>query len=87
MELFRADAGGTDDTAAVRYMYYVLTHAIISNVQISGGAGDIPIETVSFNYGLIYWKYDPQDRETGEGSEPIGTGWDLKSNKQPDAEP
>ncbi len=97
-ELYRADASTSENTP-VRYMYYILTHAIISSVTThtmgdesvfaEGNKirGDIPLEKVTFNYGLIYWKYDPQSRETGEGSEPIGTGWDLITNAPPDAEP
>lgn len=86
LELYRADATSTENTP-VLYMYYIMTHAIISSVTVQGGGGEVPVETVTFNYGLIYWKYDPQSEEGGEGTAPVGTGWDLITNTPPDAEP
>ena len=86
IELFRSDSS-TSDSAPVLYMYYVLTDAIISSVTVGGEGGDLPVEQVTFNYGAIYWKYDPQNHEGGENGAPIGGGWDLITNKPPETEP
>ena len=67
--------------AAVDYLKYTLNDCIVSSISVSGGGGDIPVESVTFNYAKIKWAYIPQ-KEGGGGKE--GTkqaGWDLFDNK------
>ena len=58
-----------------------MTDAIITNYSVSGGAGDIPSESISFNYAKITWNYLPQ-KEGGGGKEGNKeSGWDLFKNE------
>jgi type VI secretion system secreted protein Hcp len=69
----------------VKYMEYGLTNCIISSYHDGGSAGgaeDLPIETVSFNYGKIEWIYTQQKRADGSGVGQVVAGWDLEQNKK-----
>lgn len=75
VELCRA---GTDK---VKFMEYKLTNCLISAVTVSGGSGgDLPTESVTFNYGKITWSYAKQDRKGGKVSGNMAAGWDLQKN-------
>lgn len=76
---FRSD--GADDNKHVEYLKIEMEDVIISNCSISGGAGDIPIENISLNYGKITYTYLPQKKDDGSGgaAEPISC--DLRTNK------
>ena len=79
ISIFRADDVGGKP---VEFMKYTLEDCIISNISVSGGGGDIPSESITFNYAKIKWAYIPQ-KEGGGGKE--GTkqsGWDLFKNKK-----
>ena len=41
-----------------------MQHVIISNYSISGGPGDIPVENISLDYGIISYTY--VDQKHGE---------------------
>lgn len=62
------------------YMTYELSNSLISSVSVSGG-GDIPIESISFNYSAINWIYKAQKTEAGQ-AETIARGWDQATNKE-----
>ena len=64
----------------VEYLNIVMEHVIISNVNISGGGGDIPVEEIAFNYGKITYKYDPQDEKKGTSGGAKPASHDLASN-------
>ncbi|MGE3540628.1 MAG: Hcp family type VI secretion system effector [Candidatus Tectimicrobiota bacterium] len=74
----------TDGDKPVEYMAYKLENSIISSVTVGGGPGDIPVETVTFNYGKITWVYKPQ-AEVAPGGVENGTNipasWDLVTNQ------
>lgn len=76
IQAFRS--GGVDQQ--VEYLTIEMEDVIISNISISAGAGDIPVENISLAYGKITYKYDPADEKTGKkaGSKPISH--DLKTN-------
>lgn len=57
-------ASGSDDGTPDKYLEITMTSAIIASYNISGGEGDIPEETVSFNYGEIAYTYYPIDKKT-----------------------
>lgn len=67
-----------DGAQVLDYMKYTLEKPLISSISISGG-GDLPVETVTFNYSKITWTYNSQKAETGkEGqNEKI---WNLETN-------
>jgi len=71
-------SGGGDEK--VPYMEYKLTRCIISSVTIGGGGGDIPMETVNFNYGMINWTYTQQKADDGRGGGKTTGSWNLQTN-------
>jgi type VI secretion system secreted protein Hcp len=67
----------------LKYMEYKLTNSIISSVTVGGapgGAEDVPVEQVSFNFGKLEWKYTQQKRADGGGGGNASAGWDLQKN-------
>jgi len=66
---YRADG----DNKPVQYLMIDFTNVIISNYSISGGAGDLPTETVTMSYGKVTYTYiqqKPADGTAG-GNEPV----------------
>lgn len=62
------------------FLVYTLTNALVSAVTVSGGGGDLPQETVAFNFAEISWAYKTQ---APDGSTHAGTtGWNLATNAQ-----
>jgi type VI secretion system Hcp family effector len=83
LEMYRAEAYGTDNQP-VLYMVYIMKDVIISSHSVTGTVGEIPIETVMFNYSLIYTRYVPQNEKSGSyTATPVGGGWDLVKNEPP----
>lgn len=68
---FRAD--GQKKNEPVKYLEVEMEHVVISNYSISGGPGDVPVENVSLDYGVVTYKYMPQKHAdgTGDGAKPI----------------
>jgi type VI secretion system secreted protein Hcp len=62
------------------YMKYELFNTLVSAVSV-GGSGDIPVETISFNYSGINWIYIGQKTEMA-GEANAARGWDLATNKE-----
>ncbi len=65
----------------VEYLSVKLEEVIISNISVSGGAGDVPIENLSLSYGKVTYNYDPQDKKTGKKAGAKPAIHDLKTNK------
>jgi type VI secretion system Hcp family effector len=76
---FRADTVGEKP---VEYMKYVLSDSIVTNYSVSGGVGDIPSESISFNYAKITWNYLPQKEGGGAKEGNKESGWDLFKNEK-----
>ena len=63
------------------FMKYTMSDVLITSVQPSGSSGgDIPMESVSFNYGKIEWEYTSTDHKTGKKGDTTKAHWDLTSN-------
>ena len=71
LRCFRSD--GAHDDKPVEYLRIVMEHVVISNYSISGGPGDLPVENVSLDYGVIQYTYI--DQKHGDSS----ARHDLKS--------
>lgn len=68
-------------TEKVKFMEYTLKNCLISGVTVNGaGAGDLPTETVTIDFGKINWAYTQQKREGGGTAGNMATGWDLQKN-------
>lgn len=66
----------------LKYMEYKMEDVIISSVNVGGSsAGDVPSESVSFNFGQIKLTYTQQKRKDGSGGGNVAGGWDLRTNK------
>jgi type VI secretion system secreted protein Hcp len=58
LSCFRAD--GAAGNELVKYLTVVMEHVVIANYSLSGGPGDIPVENISLDYGIIQYNYMPQ---------------------------
>jgi len=59
----------TDDSSlGVKYLTIEMKHVIVANYSISGGPGDIPVENISLDYGIVSYTYDAQKRVDGTAS-------------------
>lgn len=74
---YRSAGDGTN--AQVEYLKVVMTHVVVSNFSISGGPGDVPVENVSLDYGIVQYTYLPQKREDGTGGEAQPIQHDLET--------
>ena len=68
-----------DGDKRVPYLTIKLSDVIISSAQLSGG-GEIPHESISFNYAKINWEYTKQNVVGGAAAGKTTGSWDLKSN-------
>ncbi|MCW3845943.1 type VI secretion system tube protein Hcp [Sphingomonas sp. LB-2] len=64
LSCYRSDEAG----AAVRYLEIELSHVIISNFSVSGGPGDLPVETIALDYGVVAYRYYPASGRAAEAS-------------------
>jgi len=69
----------SDGDKRVPYYKITLTDVIISSVQLSAG-GEIPSESVTFNYGKIEWVYTKQNLAGGAAGGKSTGSWDLSKN-------
>lgn len=49
--------GRTDAGRVSVVMRYILKNVRISSISVSGGAGDVPVETMTLDYDNISWDY------------------------------
>ena len=74
---YRAD--GASDNKPIEYLKIVMEHVVISNFSISGGAGDVPVENVSLDYGIVQYNYKQQVKKDGTGGSAVPIKHDLET--------
>jgi len=60
LSCFRSD--GATDNKPVEYLRVIMEHVVISNYAVTGGPGEIPVENVSLDYGIVEYQYIDQKR-------------------------
>ncbi|MGB0683441.1 MAG: Hcp family type VI secretion system effector [Magnetovibrionaceae bacterium] len=73
---FQAD--GADDF--MLFLEYTLDNVLISDLSISGGASDVPIESMSLNYSKIKWVYKKQKTDAEQEGQ-IAYEFDMAAAK------
>jgi type VI secretion system secreted protein Hcp len=49
---------GRNDAGRVAVLLkYILKNVLISSASVSGGGGDMPVETLTLSYNSIFWDY------------------------------
>jgi type VI secretion system secreted protein Hcp len=87
--LFQGSAAGTHyhdvilylnkgGASQLDYLQITLTNVLVSGYSVSG-SGELPKESVTFNFQAIEMSYVPQ-KPDGAVDIPIKAGWDLKTN-------
>lgn len=76
---YRAD--GDASNAPVQYLKVEMQHVVISNISLSGGAGDVPVENVSLDYGIVKYTYTPQKTADGTPGTAEPIQHDLEQRK------
>jgi type VI secretion system secreted protein Hcp len=61
-------SSGAEDNKAVEYLKIVMDHVIIANLSVSGGPGDLPVENVALDYGIVQYTYVDQKQEDGSST-------------------
>jgi type VI secretion system secreted protein Hcp len=61
---YRSDGSSTNQP--VKYLTIEMQHVVISNYSISGGPGDLPVETVSLDYGVVKYTYVGMKNEASQ---------------------
>jgi len=56
---YRSDGS---NSKLVQYLEIVMQHVVIANYSVSGGPGDLPVENVSLDYGIVQYNYIEQKR-------------------------
>ncbi len=67
----------------VKYYEITMEEVIISSVTTSGHSGgdELPVESVSFDYGKIEWTYTQQKRADGTGGGNVAAKWSVTEGK------
>lgn len=77
IDFMRASGG-----SPVKYLEIEMDQVVISKVSHGSVSNDdLPVESVSFNYGVIKWTYTQQKRADGSSGGKMAAGWDLTANK------
>jgi type VI secretion system secreted protein Hcp len=79
LSCYRAD--GATDNKPVKYLEIEMQNVVIANFSISGGPGDIPVENVSLDYGIVKYNYVGQKRDDGSAGGNKPATHNLESRK------
>ncbi|HSU13807.1 type VI secretion system tube protein Hcp [Longimicrobium sp.] len=77
LRCFRSGAAPGDP--AVEYLTVAMEHVVISNYSISGGPGEVPLENVSLDYGIVQYVY--RDQKTNPAGDRARARHDLERRK------
>lgn len=67
----------------MKYMEIKMEEVVISSFNMGGShGGDVPTESISFNYGKIKKTYFQQKRADGKAAGQVVAGWDAVANKK-----
>jgi type VI secretion system Hcp family effector len=88
LHLFRAGAGEAA-SGTVKYAQIIFQNCVITKSAVSGGGEDLPKESLEFNYGVVEYRYQYTDHETGQPGNPPNdkaqkiskTTWSQVQNK------
>lgn len=73
---YRSD--GSKDNKPVEYLNVLMEHVLISNLSVSGGPGDLPVENVSLDYGTVQYTYKEQKQDDGHAGGNLPAKHDLE---------
>lgn len=76
---YRAD--GSSENKPVEYLKIEMSQVLISNYSVSGGAGDVPVENISLDYGIVKYTYKPQKGDDGKAGDQKPIQHDLTKRK------
>lgn len=65
-------SSGDEKNEPVQYLAVEMEHVVIANYSVSGGPGDVPVENVSLDYGIVQYTYVDQKKDDAqaEGNKP-----------------
>ena len=66
---YRAD--GATDGKPEAYLTVIMQHVVIADYAVTGGPGDVPVENVSLDYGIVQYDYKAKSEpDTADASRP-----------------
>ncbi|HEX8393367.1 MAG TPA: type VI secretion system tube protein Hcp [Longimicrobium sp.] len=71
--------GRNDNGSVIPLIVYTLSNAVLSSVNVGGGGGDKPVESLALNYSGIKWDFTAQ-KEAGGKDGTVAGSWDLGKN-------
>lgn len=74
---YRSD--GAKDNKPVQYLNVEMQHVIVSNLSVSGGPGDVPVENISLDYGIVKYTYVEQKKDDGKTGGNLPASHDLET--------
>jgi type VI secretion system secreted protein Hcp len=78
---FSARRIGLEDGKPLKYMIWEFKNLVISSHSFNGaGAGDVPMESISFRFEEVKCYY--REIKAGVPQGPISAGWNVKTNKE-----
>lgn len=77
---YRSSGDESGDQMGVPYLKIEMDSVIVGDYSVSGGPGDLPVESVSLNYAKVTYTYTEQDHQAGGpgGAHPVSH--DLSTN-------
>ena len=77
----RSSGDQPDAAGAVPYLKIDMESVIISDISTSGGPGELPMVSISLNYGKVTYTYTVADPVKGTTSAALPAFHDIKTNE------
>lgn len=74
-------ASGDLENKPVEYLNVLMEHVIIASYNVSGGHGDIPVENLALDYGIVTYTYSDQKHADGTADGAKPAKHDLEARK------